>query len=331
MNILITGGAGFIGSHLAQRCLREQWKVAVLDDLSTGAMANLAPLRDNPDFSFRIGTIFNAELVGELVDQCDLVVHLAAAVGVRLIIESPVRTIETNVHGTEVVLRAAARKRKRVFIASTSEVYGKSASFPCDEEADLVMGTSTVGRWSYACSKLLDEFLGIAYWREKQVPVSVVRFFNTIGPRQTGQYGMVVPTFMRQALAGEPVTVFGTGEQTRCFGYVDDVTEALVRLVRAPEVAGEVINIGNDEEVSILELAQLVKQITGSSSEVRLVPYALAYGPGFEDTARRVPALAKLERLTGYRPRTSLRSALAKVADDLQPGRLLPADVPAPS
>jgi len=319
MNVLITGGAGFIGSHLAERCLREQWNVSVLDDLSTGAMANIAPLRAYQNFSFKFGSVFDSELVAELVDQCDLVVHLAAAVGVRLIIESPVRTIETNVHGTEVVLRAAARKRKRVMLASTSEVYGKNEQFPSHEAADLVLGPSTIGRWSYACSKLLDEFLGIAYWREKQVPVNVVRFFNTVGPRQTGQYGMVVPTFVRQALLGEPLTVFGSGKQTRCFGYVGDVVEALIRLARTADVVGQVINIGNDEEISILQLAQLVIELTGSDSDIQFVPYAEAYGPGFEDTVRRVPSVAKLETLLGYRPRTSIRQVLRLVAEQMQP------------
>lgn len=320
MNVLITGGAGFIGSHLAERCLREQWTVSVLDDLSTGAMANIAPLRGHPNFRFRLGSVFDSELVTELVDQCDLVVHLAAAVGVRLIIESPVRTIETNVQGTEVVLRAAARQRKRVILASTSEVYGKNEQFPSHEEADLVLGTCTIGRWSYACSKLLDEFLGIAYWREKQVPVNIVRLFNTVGPRQTGQYGMVVPTFVRQALRSEPLTVFGTGKQTRCFGYVGDVVEALVRLASTPEVVGQVINIGNDEEISILQLARMVLETTGSDSEIQFVPYLEAYGPGFEDTVRRVPSVAKLEALIGYRPRTRLRQVLQMVAEQMQAG-----------
>jgi nucleoside-diphosphate-sugar epimerase len=319
MNVFITGGAGFIGSHLAERCLREQWKVSVLDNLSTGSMSNIASLRSNPKFHCRIGNIFDAELVAELVDECDLVVHLAAAVGVRLIVESPVRTIETNVHGTEVVLRAAAQKRKRVLLASTSEVYGMTAQFPCQEDADLVLGASTIGRWSYACSKLLDEFLGIAYWREKHVPVNVVRLFNTIGPRQTGQYGMVVPTLVGQAFSGEPLTVFGTGEQTRCFGYVGDVVEALVRLAERSDIVGEVINIGNDEEISIVELARMIKEMTGSASEIRYVPYEEAYGPGFEDTARRVPSVAKLEKLLGYRPTTPLREALALVAQDIRP------------
>jgi UDP-glucose 4-epimerase len=317
MNVLITGGAGFIGSHLAERCIREGWNVVVLDDLSTGSINNVAKLRGHANFDCRVGTIFDIQLVEELVDRCDLVVHLAAAVGVRLIVESPVRTIETNVYGTEVVLSAAARKRKRVMLASTSEVYGKNDQFPCLEEADLVLGPSTIGRWSYACSKLLDEFLGIAYWREKNLPLNVVRLFNTIGPRQTGQYGMVVPTLVRQALRSEPLTVHGTGNQTRCFAHVDDVVEALVRLAQRPDVAGEVINIGNDEEISIIALARLVKEITGSHSDIRFVPYVEAYGVGFEDTARRVPALAKIERLVGFRPRTPLREALAVVVADM--------------
>lgn len=319
MNVLITGGAGFIGSHLAERCLREQWQVSVLDDLSTGAMANIAQVRAHQNFRFRLGSVFDSDLVAELVDQCDLVAHLAAAVGVRLIIESPVRTIETNVHGTEVVLRAAARQRKRVILASTSEVYGKNPHLPSYEDEDLVLGTSTIGRWSYACSKLLDEFLGIAYWREKQVPVNIVRLFNTVGPRQTGQYGMVVPTFVRQALRSEPLTVFGTGEQTRCFGYVGDVVEALVRLARRADVVGQVINIGNDEEISILQLARTVIEMTGSDSGIQFVPYTEAYGLGFEDTIRRVPSLAKLEALLGYRPRTPIRQVLPMVGEQMQP------------
>ncbi len=287
--------------------------------LSTGSIANVAHVLGKQHFQHRIGSVFDAELVAELVDQCDLVVHLAAAVGVRLIVESPIRTIETNTLGTEVVLRAAARKRRRVIIASTSEVYGKNVNFPCDENDDLVLGPSTIGRWSYACSKLLDEFLGIAYWRGKQVPVNIVRLFNTVGPRQTGQYGMVLPTFVRQALNSEPLTVDGTGEQTRCFGYVGDVVEALVRLARNTQVVGEVINIGNDEEISILQFARQIIAMTHSSSAIEFVPYDQAYGVGFEDTARRVPSVAKLERLLGYRPETPLREAIAMIAKALEP------------
>src|SRR5947209_7579956 len=300
MQVLITGGAGFIGSHLAERCLAEGWRVAIVDDLSTGSFENISAFKAREKFSYTIDSVFNAPLVSELVDGADLVFHLAAAVGVRLIVESPVRTIETNVHGTEVVLRAAAKKKKRVIIASTSEVYGKSTDFPFREDADLVMGATTRGRWSYACSKALDEFLGLAYWAEKRVPVNIIRLFNTVGPRQTGRYGMVLPTFVRQALMDEPITVFGSGEQRRCFGYVDDVIEAFIRLARLEELAGEVVNVGNDQEITILELARRVKAATDSNSEIVTVPYEAAYGAGFEDMARRVPSLEKLKSLTGY-------------------------------
>jgi UDP-glucose 4-epimerase len=313
MNVLITGGAGFIGSHFAERCLKEKWRVSVIDDLSTGSIANIQHLKANPGFSYRIGTVFDKELVAEAVDEADLVVHLAAAVGVRLIVESPVRTIETNVHGTEVVLAAAGKKRKRVILASTSEVYGKSQNIPFSENADLVMGSAMIGRWSYACSKALDEFLGLAYWREYKVPVTVVRFFNTVGPRQTGRYGMVLPTFVSQALAREPITVFGTGNQKRCFGYVDDAVEALARLAISDRIFGEIINIGNDSEISINELASLVKLVTGSESEIVHIPYEEGYGPGFEDMFRRVPSLEKLQRLTGYRPATSIETIVESV------------------
>jgi UDP-glucose 4-epimerase len=304
MNILITGGAGFIGSHLAEACLQKGWTVSVLDDLSTGSIENLKHLKCRPAFSYVIDSVFNKALVAELVDSADFVYHLAAAVGVRLVVESPVRTIETNVHGTEVVLAAAAKKRKPVVLASTSEVYGKGVTVPFREDADLVMGATTIGRWSYACSKALDEFLGLAYWIEKHVPVTVVRFFNTVGPRQTGRYGMVLPTFVCQALAGEPMTVFGDGKQRRCFGYVGDAVEALVRLAQCRTAAGEVFNVGNDREISINELAELVRDRTGSSSEIVSVPYDMAYGPGFEDMCRRVPSLEKLEGRIGFRPTT---------------------------
>lgn len=317
MNVLITGGAGFLGSHLAERCLREGWGVSVIDDLSTGSFENIAHLKHSPRFEYVIDSVFNAPLVGELVDQCDLLFHLAAAVGVRLIVESPVRTIETNVHGTEVVLRAAAKKRKRVVIASTSEVYGKSVKMPFCEEDDLVMGTTAMGRWSYACSKALDEFLGLAYFHEKDVPVTIVRLFNTVGPRQTGRYGMVLPTFVRQALLNEPITVFGDGKQRRCFGYVLDVVEALVRIARSDRVAGEIINIGNDEEISINDLAALVSNQLSSSSEIVKVSYEEAYGRGFEDMERRIPSLVKLERLVGFRPRTPLPEIIDAVAADM--------------
>jgi UDP-glucose 4-epimerase len=318
MRILITGGAGFIGSHLAERCLSDGWKVSIIDDLSTGSFENIAALKPSPHFSYTIDTVFNVPLVSELVDSADIVIHLAAAVGVRLIVDSPVRTIETNVHGTEVVLRAAAKKNKRVILASTSEVYGKSTEFPFRESASLVLGATTHSRWSYACSKALDEFLGLAYWREKRMPVTIVRLFNTVGPRQTDQYGMVLPTLVKQAATGKPLTVYGSGDQRRCFAYVGDVVEALMRIVRSNQVAGEVINIGNDDEISISALAHLVRRITESDSEIQYVPYDVAYGPGFEDMARRVPCLEKLERLIGYRPRTSIETIVKLVTEELR-------------
>jgi len=315
MNVLITGGAGFIGSHLAERCLSEGWRVSIIDDLSTGAFDNIAHLKAKPNFSYAIDSIFHQPVVAELVDCADMVFHLAAAVGVKLIVDSPVRTIETNVHGTEVVLRCAAKKGKPVMVASTSEVYGKSTSLPFREDSDLVLGPTGIGRWSYAASKALDEWLGLAYWRERRLPVTVLRLFNTVGPRQTGRYGMVLPTFVRQAMRGEPLTVHGSGHQRRCFSYVADVVEALVRLAQTREAVGEVINIGNDREVSINELAVLVKQVTGSPSPVVHQSYDEAYGSGFEDMPRRVPCLEKLERLIHYRPVTPLETIVRRVVD----------------
>jgi UDP-glucose 4-epimerase len=317
MRILITGGAGFIGSHLAERCLREGWSVSVIDDLSTGSFDNIAHLKGAAGFDYIIDTVFNAPLVAELVDSSDMVFHLSAAVGVRLIVESPVRTIETNVHGTEVVLRAAAKKGKRVVIASTSEVYGKSVKMPFCEQDDLVMGSTTIGRWSYACSKALDEFLGLAYFHEKNVPVTIIRLFNTVGPRQTARYGMVLPSFVRQALLNEPMTVFGDGKQRRCFGYVFDVVEALVRMAKSDRVTGEVINIGNDEEISIGALAAQIRSQLGSKSDIVNISYEQAYGPGFEDMLRRIPSLSKLEHLVGFRPRTPLPVIINAVATDM--------------
>jgi UDP-glucose 4-epimerase len=319
MKVLITGGAGFIGSHLAERCLRENWKVSIIDDLSTGSFDNISHLKQsNRSFSYTIDTVFNPAVIAELVDCSDLVFHLAAAVGVRFIVESPVRTIETNVRGTEVVLDAVAKKKKPIIIASTSEVYGKSTAIPFREDADLVLGSTMKDRWSYACSKALDEFLAIAYWREKRVPVTIVRLFNTVGPRQTGRYGMVLPTFVGQALMDEPITVYGSGEQTRCFGYVGDVVEALVRLAQTPHVAGEIFNIGNDQEITIRALAELVKEKALSRSRIEFLSYDKAYGPGFEDMARRVPCLEKLESLIGYRPHTPIETIVQYVIDDAQ-------------
>jgi UDP-glucose 4-epimerase len=302
MRYLITGGAGFIGSHLSEALIARGEEVFVLDDLSTGSVENIRHLKNNPRFHYIFDSIMNKHLLAELVDECDVIFHLAAAVGVRLIVESPVRTIETNVHGTQNVLDAASKKKKLVFTASTSEVYGKSDKVPFHEEADLVLGPTSKGRWSYAASKALDEFLALSFWKEKKLPVIVARFFNTVGPRQTGRYGMVLPNFVRQALAGEPITVYGTGKQSRCFCDVRDCVESVLRLVETTRSIGEVVNVGSIEEVSIEALAQLVKQRTGSKSPIVSVPYDQAYEPGFEDMPRRVPALEKLEKLTGFRP-----------------------------
>lgn len=316
MKVFITGGAGFIGSHLATRLLDRGDKVLVLDDLSTGSMDNIAHLAGHPNFSYRIGSALDAPLVSECVDQCDVTVHLAAAVGVRLIVERPVHTIETNIKASEVVLAAAAKKGKLVLIASTSEVYGKSTRLPFAEDADLQLGPTTHSRWAYACSKALDEWLALAYQREKQVPVIVVRFFNTVGPRQTGRYGMVLPTFAAQALAGEPITVYGSGEQSRCFGHVQDAVEAVLRLLATPAAIGGVFNIGSDEEVTIRALAEQVRAAAGSESEIRLIPYAEAYAEGFEDMLRRVPDLTRLERTIQFRPRTPLSTIIEDVVAD---------------
>jgi UDP-glucose 4-epimerase len=313
MRILITGGAGFIGSHLSEALLDAGHQVFVLDDLSTGSIDNIAHLKGNPAFHYTIDTVFNDPLVAEMVDRADVVFHLAAAVGVKLIVERPVHTIETNVHGTEVILRHAAKKNKLVFVASTSEVYGKSVHVPFREDADLVMGATTRHRWAYACSKALDEFLALAYYKEKKQPVIVMRFFNTVGPRQTGQYGMVVPTFVRQALANEPITVFGDGTQQRSFTYVGDVVGALLKLMVHPGAIGQVYNVGNTEEVTIRELAERIKKFTDSKSEIVTIPYDQAYEEGFEDMPRRVPDLTKLNKLIGYVPKVGLDEIISRV------------------
>src|SRR5271156_4949974 len=302
MRYLITGGAGFIGSHLSEALLERGRDFFVLDDLSTGSVQNIRHLKTNRRFQYFFDSIQNKQLLAELIDESDVVIHLAAAVGVRLIIENPVRTLETNIQGTQFVLDAASKKKKLVFIASTSEVYGKSDKVPFHEDADLVLGPTTKTRWSYAASKALDEFLALAYWKERQQPVKIARFFNTVGPRQTGRYGMVLPNFVRQALAGEPITVYGSGKQSRCFCDVRDSVESLIRLLATDQAIGEVVNVGSTEEVSIEALAQLVKQRTGSNSPIVSIPYDQAYEPGFEDMPRRVPALEKLEGLTGFRP-----------------------------
>jgi UDP-glucose 4-epimerase len=313
MRALITGGAGFIGSHLAEALLARGDEVLILDDLSTGSVDNVRHLKGSPKFHYVFDAIQNRHLLVEMVDESDVVFHLAAAVGVRLIVESPVRTIETNVNGTQLVLEAASKKRKLVFTASTSEVYGKSTNVPFCEDSDLVLGATTKGRWSYAASKALDEFLGLSYWKEKKVPVIVARFFNTVGPRQTGRYGMVVPNFVSQALAGAPITIYGTGRQSRCFCHVRDAVEAILRLVDSGEAVGEVVNIGSDEEVTIEGLAKVIKQRAESTSPIVYVPYDQAYEPGFEDMLRRVPSLKKLATMTKFRPQTSLNTIVDTV------------------
>jgi UDP-glucose 4-epimerase len=315
LRALITGGAGFIGSHLAEALLNAGHDVDVIDNLSTGSIRNIGHLKPNPRFKYAIDTLTNEPLLAELVDRNDVIFHFAAAVGVKLIVEEPVHTIETNVHGTEVVLKHANKKKKKVVIASTSEVYGKSTDVPFREDADLVMGATVKHRWAYACSKAIDEFLALAYYKERGLPVIIVRFFNTVGPRQTGQYGMVLPSFVRQALAGEPITVFGDGTQSRSFTYVGDVVECLLKLVREPRAIGQVFNIGNVEEVTILRLAEMVKERTNSSSTIEFVPYDKAYEAGFEDMPRRVPDLAKVRSLVGYEPKVQLNEIITKVIE----------------
>lgn len=322
MNFLVTGGAGFIGSHLCERLLASGHAVHAIDDLSTGSLANVEPLRARPDFTLTVDSIFNEALLAARIDRCDAVFHLAAAVGVRLIVDAPVRTIETNVHGAEAVLRHASRRRTPVILASTSEVYGRGAVVPFNESADLVLGPPRQHRWAYACSKALDEFLGLAYWKERQLPVTVARLFNTVGPRQTARYGMVVPTFVRQALAGEPLTVFGDGSQTRSFADVSDVVRALIGLAGAPDAAGEVFNVGNPEEVSIRTLAERVRDAAGSRSPIVAVPYDEAYEAGFEDLPRRVPDVAKIRAAIGWTPTVDLAGILAGVVAHERAGRL---------
>jgi UDP-glucose 4-epimerase len=314
-SILITGGAGFIGSHLADALIERGDRVAIIDDLSTGAVANIRHLKGHPNFSYTLDTIANEAVLAELIDESDAVVHLAAAVGVQLIVQSPVRTIETNVNGTELVLRWAAKKGKTVLIASTSEVYGKSERAPFREDDDLVLGPSTINRWSYACSKLLDEFLALAYHKERDLPVIIARLFNTVGPRQTGRYGMVLPRFVRAALRDVPLRVYGDGQQTRCFCYVGDTVRALIALLDHPDAVGKIFNVGNPQEVSILELAQRVVKLAQSSSPIVLVPYEHAYEAGFEDMRRRVPDISRLTALTGFRPTLDLDDIIRTVIE----------------
>jgi UDP-glucose 4-epimerase len=316
MRILLTGGAGFVGSHLADALIAQGHHITVVDDLSTGSLDNLAQLGSHSKLRVSIDSVMNEAVMTDLIAEADVVFHLAAAVGVKLIVEAPVRTIETNVQGTEIVLRQAARHNKMTVIFSTSEVYGKSTAVPFSEDADLVLGPTPKHRWAYACSKAIDEFLALAYNKEKGLPVIIVRLFNTVGPRQTGRYGMVIPNFVRQALVGEPITVHGDGTQTRSFTYVGDVVRGLIALMQEPRAVGQVVNIGNSEEISIMDLARRVKAATGSRSDIVLVPYDQAYEAGFEDMPRRVPDLTRIAGLVGYAPTLDLDGILAAVIED---------------
>jgi UDP-glucose 4-epimerase len=315
MRYLITGGAGFIGSHLGEELLRRGHEVFAVDDLSTGSIENIKHLKGHARFQYVIDTCANDRLMAEAVDWSDRIFHLAAAVGVKLIVESPVRTIETNVHLTEVMLRLANKKQRPILIASTSEVYGKSTTFPFHENNDLVLGPTYKGRWSYACSKALDEFLAIAYWKEKKLPAVIARLFNTVGPRQTGQYGMVIPSFVGQALAGTPITVYGDGTQSRCFTHVADVVRALVGLLDCDKVQGQVFNIGNTEEITMGDLARTVRELCDSTSEIITIPYEKAYEEGFEDMPRRVPSIAKIKAAIGWEPTIALSKMLTDVIE----------------
>ena len=318
MVYLVTGGAGFIGSHLCARLLAEGHRVLAVDNLSTGSYANIAGLTPHPGFSFLAGDIRDSALMADLIREADVIFHLAAAVGVRLILRQPVETLETNILGTHTILALAARHRRLTLVASTSEVYGKSPRERFSEGDDLVLGPSSVARWGYACSKLADEFLALAYHHERGLPVIIVRLFNTVGPRQSGRYGMVLPTFVAQALQGEPITVFGTGRQTRCFVHVAEVVEALVRLAAEPRAQGEIINLGSTEETSIARLARLVKQVTRSPSEIVYLPYDRAYEAGYEDMGHRVPDIRKARELIGFSPRIRLPQIIAEVAQWLK-------------
>ncbi len=320
MRYLVTGGSGFIGSHLSERLLDEGHAVLVLDDLSTGRFDNIAHLEGRPGFELRVASVIDAGVVERCVVECQAVFHLASAVGVRLVVDEPVKTIETIVGGTDTVLKSAARYRRPVLLTSTSEVYGKSAKIPFAEADDCVMGPTTTRRWAYACAKALDEFLALAHWYQSRLPVVVARLFNTVGPRQTGRYGMVIPRFVAQGMAGEPLTVYGDGTQTRCFAHVDDVVGALIRLMGRPEAAGQVFNVGNNEEISILALAERVRALTGGESTIRLIPYGEAYTAGFEDMVRRVPDLSKIRRLIGYEPTRNLDQILADILAEQEKG-----------
>lgn len=315
MRVLITGGAGFIGSHLAEALLKEGDEVFIIDNLSTGSMDNIIHLKGTKGFKYYIDTIMNTYLMAELVDLSDVIYHLAAAVGVKLIVESPVYTIETNIKGTEVVLELANKKKKKVVITSTSEVYGKGVKVPFAEDDDLLLGPTNKGRWSYACSKAIDEFLALAYWKEKKLPTVVARLFNTVGPRQSSQYGMVLPRFIKQALQGYPITVYGDGKQSRCFTWVGDVVDALIKLANTDEAVGEIFNIGSNEEISIIDLANLVKELLNSNSPIKFLSYEQAYEEGFEDMIRRAPDISKIQKLIGFKPTKSIREIILLSAE----------------
>lgn len=319
MKILITGGAGFIGSHLADRLIETGDEVFVIDDLSTGTLRNIQRLQEHPGFHLVVDTILHEAVMNELVFKCDEIYHMAAVVGVKQIMNRPVETLETNVKGTEMVLRLANRHKKKVLIASTSEVYGKvmngDSTWRLAEDTDRLVGATTKRRWAYACSKTLDEFLALAYFEEKKLPVIIGRLFNTVGPRQTGQYGMVVPNFVQKALIGKPIIVHGDGSQSRSFTHISDVVEALIRLMSEPRAVGQVVNVGGTEEVTIKELALLVKEMTGSRSDIEYIPYEKVYGPGFEDMQRRCPDISKIRELIGFQPKVDLRGIIQSVID----------------
>lgn len=315
MKYLLTGGAGFIGSHLSEALVKNGGQVSIIDDLSTGGIENIQHLKGQKGFQYVLDTVMNKQVMAELVDEADVIFHLAAAVGVRLIVESPVRTIETNIKGTEIVLELAAKKKKTVVIFSTSEVYGKSNGAKFSEMGDLVLGPTFKGRWSYAASKIIDEFLALAYYKERKLPVIIIRLFNTVGPRQTGRYGMVVPRFVQQALQGEPITVYGDGKQTRTFTHVKDAIGAILKLAEHPGAIGEIFNIGGNEETSIQNLAYLVKEVLESSSPIIQIPYEEAYEEGFEDMRKRVPDISKIDNLIGYEPKCDLKDIIRDVAE----------------
>lgn len=320
MKVLVTGGAGFIGSHLTDALLRQGNEVTIVDDLSTGRMENFEHVRKFPNFHFAIETVMNETVMDRLVSECDVIYHLASAVGVQLIVNRPVEVIERCIIGTHMVLKIANRYKKKVLLTSTSEIYGKNDKTPFSEEDDRVLGPTTKSRWSYSSSKAIDEFLALAYYKEKNLPIVIVRLFNTIGPRQSGQYGMVVPRFIQQALNHEPITVYGDGSQSRCFCYVSDVVEALIGLMESPGAVGEIFNVGSQKEVTILQLAKRVKEITGSPSEIAHIPYEEAYESGFEDMKRRVPSIEKIKTTIGWEPKVGLDEMLQAVAEYLQSG-----------